>query len=242
MKTVAAFRIGEGTADDTELEGTCTGECVRSKRKRNRVHWGDESHSESSTRLVVDTIGAFLTPSSEMTKREIATRWYLREEYETQGSLASSVAAGIRGSEGDGYVGTVEKVYKSCMGSLGPSDLYVQKLAHWTRVAHSRRGLEKWSVMSIAKHRRHRRKALVRTILDLQRDPGMAKIDARQREEVFRICSERGSQAERRFALIMGHADAVAASNTVRPKCTMFEDTVKRCIQPSTHSRPLHSQ
>lgn len=241
MKTVATFPIGQSTADDSTKD-TGTGECVQSKRKRSHVHWGDESHSESSSRLVVERIGAFLTPSSEMTKREIATRWYLREEYETQGSLASSVAAGIRDSEGDGYVGTVEKVYKSCLGSLGPSDLYVQKLAHWTRVAHSRRGLERWSVMGIDKHRRHRRKTLVRTILDLQREPSMAKIDARQREEVFRICSERGSQAERRFALIMGHADAVAASNTVRPKFTMFEDTAKRCIQPATQSRPLHSQ
>ena len=180
-----------------------------------KVKWSDEvvDLPSSSPSRIDDSIENL---ESATTRDEHSNIWYLPQELLAQGLLARQVAAGILRSEPssdeNSYVGVMERIYNSCLPDCtsGPPKGDLTKLEHWTRVAHSRRGLERWSVPTSGHQRAQTRKALVKDIVQFQRSME-AHFDPDDKAELIRTRSLAWSDASRSYAAIMGHADAVAA-------------------------------
>jgi hypothetical protein len=184
------------------------------KTRNKKVRWRDETEgpSSSSSSLVDDWMAGL---ESSMTKEEHFNTWYPSDELIAQRILARNVAAGVRkcepSSDENSYGGVIERVYNSCLHGIGrgPSKKDVKLLELWTRVAHSRRGLERWSVPKSGEQRSETRKALVQEIVRFQHgiDP---HLDVDEKAEMIRTRSRALSHASRRYATIMGQADAKA--------------------------------
>lgn len=201
-----------------------------SPRSRRRVHFQssdneNNSHIESgSAPLLVEIIGARLTPASEMSDEDVSVRWYLQHEYARQKWLARCIADDISSREPEhgqgGYIGTISRVYHACLGDPHePSSEDLERLHHWTRVAHSRRGLEQWSVSAVSRQRKIRRFALKQTLLHNQKR--LSHLNAETKAEVLRLCSLQFSKAASRFATAMADADALAVDNPKQKEASL---------------------
>lgn len=193
-------------------------ECDTTRVKKLR--WRDETIRPSS-HLVDETMTGHES-TIQMTREEHLNTWYPSHELVAQRQLAFNVAAGIRQGEassgGNSYGGVMERVYNSCLpdSARGPSKDDLRMLEHWTRVAHSRRGLERWSIPASGERRAEARKVLVQEIVRLQQriDP---HLDSDEKAEKIRSRSRSLSRASRRYATIMGLADAKAFA--VQTRC-----------------------
>ena len=173
------------------------------KVKRPKViQWRDEAVdlSSSSASRIDDSMENL---ESATTRDEHCNRWYLPNELLAQSVLAHRVAAAIHSdgpsSDESSYVGVMERIYNSCLPECtsGPSHEVLTKLEHWTRVAHSRRGLERWSVPTSGARRIKTRKALVKDIVQFQRSME-ANCDPNEKAEKIRTRSRAWSYADRK--------------------------------------------
>ena len=195
----------------------------KDKRKKNqksptKLRWRDETVpplSSSSSRRIDDAMESL---EYVMTSEEECNTWYQSHELMAQGLLARHIAAGIRKdepiSDESSYIGVLERVYNSCLleCTSGPSNEDLTRLEHWTRVAHSRRGLERLSIPVAGHQRIQTRKASVKDIVKFQHSVG-PHFDPDQKAEMIRMRSLTWSHVSRRYAAIMGHADAVAVQS-----------------------------
>ena len=168
--------------------------------------------------------GPLLVPSSEMTDIEKQTQWWQPSEYNSQKATAKNIAKAIQKREPcdpkgnpSAYSNVVARVFSACLSTKmkGPTEHDLEKLAHWTRVAHSRRGLERWSIPQVSKIRKECRLAVIDAVLDMQYE-NPDGLDWDELWEVIRMSSERLSKASKLYALAMAFADHQAARDELQ--------------------------
>jgi len=92
-------------------------------------------------------------------------------------------------------------------------------LSNWIQAGSSRRGLEKLIVPVIAKCRLEKRQAAIQAVLNAQkqlahdRSNPQCQHDYQDKETFIRRASEKVTRSAKMYALIMGHADAVAVGH-----------------------------
>ena len=172
---------------------------------RKSVQWIDRDPAQQ----LVQILGPLLVPASEMTSEEIDARWYSPTETRAQKQLARVVAAQILEDEwkiSHGYIDLIRRVYASCVSGTEPSRADMESLIKWTKTAHSRRGLERWTVRVVAIIRHERKMDLVDAILEHQMLTGTCT----QQMDKLQCISMEESRTARAFAHIMGFVDAMA--------------------------------
>lgn len=116
---------------------------------RRRVHFGDEPSESSTEKEKVEILRPLLTPSSEMSILDKRDLWWQPKEFDAFLEDAKILATESRKFDSpndDGcYAEVIRSVYWSCEGSKakGPTRKQLHKLSQWTKVAHTRRGLER---------------------------------------------------------------------------------------------------
>jgi hypothetical protein len=165
--------------------------------KKKAVHWADEGGNKNSE--LVRILGPLLVPASEMTDHEIASLWYTEHEARVQKAMARRVAQHV-GKNAE-YTKVMTNLYASCVTGTEPSKLDFSKLVQWNNKTLSSRGLERYVVDSVTRPRMESKVDLIQAIIEAQ---GADKVEA-----LCRISLEK-SQEARKFAQIMGLADALA--------------------------------
>lgn len=195
-------------------------DCTKFKSER-RVHFEYDDETDSVPHVI---IGPLLVPSSEMTDFEKLTQWWQPSEYNSQKATAKNIAKAIQKREPcdpkgnpSAYSNVVARVFSVCLSSKmkGPTEHDLEKLAHWARVAHSRRGLERWSIPQVSKIRKECRLAVIDAVLDIQYE-NPDGLDWEELMEVIRRSSERLSNASKLYALSMAFADHLAARDELQ--------------------------
>lgn len=139
--------------------------------------------------------------------------WYNRNELETIKYKARRLAAEIHERNSIStlpYMDTISKTYGHCVETGQPTLTDMQGLVTWVSKGHSRRGLERWSIPLVGKHRQWRQANSIRLVLKEQRDMDLS-ISISQRMKRLRRASEVCSSASKSFAEALGKADEEAA-------------------------------
>jgi len=194
---------------------------------------------DAEAEVRVDIV-AVLTPASLMTDFERSSTYWQDNEADVFKNTAKMIAAEIRrrgGEDGGTYGQTLNCAYATCSSHtrnsdypLGRDDLFFY-LAHWCRVGHSRRGLERWNNVTHAYQRNAARQAASQAILqeqDRQKQKGLAN------DELLRRVSETYTRSARMFALAFGQADEAAVF--CPPGSGMKKMTARPSLSMSTSS------
>ena len=139
--------------------------------------------------------------------------WYSKKELETIKYKARRLAAEIHQRNSISslpYMETISKTYGHCVETGRPTLTDMEGLVTWVSKGHSRRGLERWSIPLIGKHRQWRQANSIRLVLKEQRDMDPS-ISISQRLKRLRRVSEVCSSASKSFAAALGIADEEAA-------------------------------
>ena len=209
-QSFGSLQTTEDCSKLTEIDSSMS--LIKMCNRGRTLRWADE---ESNSSLV--SVLCLLVTSTEMDEGEKNRVWYQKEESLCHRNLAKNVAKGIRkqvpSSSPESYTNVVSQVYKGCMTSRGPSEIAVAKLAHWSSVGHSRRGLEKWSVPNISKIRQQARSSTIAAVLEQQQMLQHSTLHSDDRAEILRLLSLQTSEISRRFAYFVAKADEMAVRN-----------------------------
>lgn len=182
-------------------------------------------------------------PSSLMSSEERSQRYWQSHDHrhfrQTAHFIASEIQnlAALQPKKCSSYEVVLTKTYQKCASlheegeecndidhsnfSL-PEDLFCA-LAHWAKAGHSRRGLEKFSVLYLSHTRPVVRQTNIQAVLFTQKflkdkkngcledsDKLVDEMPDIPDDEILRLISQRYSRANRKYAYCMGHADAAA--------------------------------
>ena len=227
--------------------------------RRRRVHFGDEQSESSSTatKEKVEILGPLLTPSSEMSILDKRNLWWQPKEFDAFLEDAKILASESRkfDSENDTgcYAEVIRNVYWSCKDSKakGPTRKQLNKLSQWTKVAHTRRGLERvcvpgrfpylfhseasliratqlltpvcfFVIVEVGVTRSRQKRDVIRGVLRAQRR--LQKNGSQEDKEVLlSMVSKTLTRPARLYAAVMGEADA-HASGVLEKEQTVMEE------------------
>ena len=141
--------------------------------------------------------------------------WWQREDLKSIKSNAKSLSNAIfeqktLASHHFGYKNVVQRTYAQCLHDKNLTAEDKKGLFLWISKGHSRRGLERWSVPSVGRHRQSRRDNMVNGVLATQ--ASLLHLHPGERAPLLREASEQFTLSSKLFAAAMGEADAYAAS------------------------------
>lgn len=205
--------------------------------------FNDGDDDENDSRVSVTIIPPLLIAASDMSDAERRAIWYQPQEYDAQQHTARNIALAIRRREPcdprgnpTTYSNVLARVYTSCLSTRmnGPTKQDMDKLSHWTRVAHSRRGLEKMSLPEISKLRKQCKDKVVQAVLEAQDCLLDNATSYEERADVIRRQCERRSRSASLFAAAMGQADAKAAEGEYSAQRKMRFGQTQQPVDSST--------
>jgi hypothetical protein len=182
----------------------------KSTKRAKKVRWNDTSIDISSifSRFQEDPDSSNGNKIIHQDQRNWNTRNDLVQRKKYIRLLAAEVMKRER-SKKDGFDSLITRVYKSCTAIpeyVISSDDF-NRLVKWMRSFPSHRGIEHLIAPSIGQDRHNNRENAIRTIVQLQMQPGIRP------EELLNILCTRSKQLSHNaceFARIMGHADALS--------------------------------
>ena len=202
-----------------------------------RVHFAVDDSQESAP--TIEILGPLLIPSSEMSildKREI---WWQARELESFLLNAKVTAAESRRRDSTHdqtcYAHVLLSVYKSCkeLKSKGPTNKQRYNLCQWTKVAHTRRGLERVCVREMGASRSRQKQEAIQGILRAQRRLKKGSTQE-EKEYLLSMVSKTLTRPARLYAAVMGEADAVASLVDRDLNVNLWNDYDKSLIADSS--------
>jgi hypothetical protein len=161
------------------------------------------------------------------TEEDKASKWYSRSDLEYMKYKARTLSEEIHQRNSLTfhtlpYKDIISKAYEDCMRVGKPTRRNLQGLFTWISKGHSRRGLERWSVPRVGKHRRWRQARVIHHVLKEQQEVKPME-SVRSRMKRLRETSELYSLAAKNFAEALGKADEVAAKDVFIDDATTRE-------------------
>jgi len=157
-----------------------------------------------------------LTPSSEMTIHDKRDVWWQPQEFDSFLEDAKVLAIESRRLDASddeaSYAQVLLSIFRSCKESnaKGPSRKQRYRLSQWTKVAYTRRGLERICVKEIGVTRSRQKQEVIQGVLRAQ---GRLKKNASPEDKEFLLSAVSRSltRPARLYAAVMGEADANAS-------------------------------
>jgi hypothetical protein len=177
------------------------------KKTKKRVRWNDSPEDDASSRLDLQNQSYLL-----MTTEDIQNKWYRRSELASAKIITHDLATEIRKRERckeNGYDSLLAHVYKSCHEEEpnAISNACFGQLVKWMRKCPSHRGIEHLIVPKIGETMREKRVSLIKSVVLLQTNTSH-RLGSENLSEILSTRSKEMSQFSRKFARIMGQADA----------------------------------
>jgi hypothetical protein len=224
-----------------------------SGRPARRVHfsgWRSSNDSNNHQPILVKQLGPLLKPASDMKRKEKIELWYqdtdVRAFRQEAMRLAYSISIKERYESKEidvcnpmSYSNVHGKIYEAANSGKLPARETMKYLENWHKVAVSRRGLERWSLPTIALDRMSRIDATIKKVLSLQETMDDNIFDAEERTRLLRCASEQMSRPSKRLAQILARADEVAANTDNQMK--ILHNALKRSISEELLQKKLAS-
>lgn len=181
--------------------------------------------NDESSAPTIEMVGPLLVPSSEMSCEEKEAVWWQQHDYDSFCANLRVLAVESRRrdmingkSDPACYSAVIHRAYTACVGydAKGPSRKERSRLAQWTILANTRRGLERGCVRQIGIYRSEQKKEAIQGVLRAQR-----KLRRSQQDKADILCmvSESLTRSARLYAALLGEADAFAALIDVQGRC-----------------------
>mmetsp|Transcript_38591 Transcript_38591/g.54314 ORF Transcript_38591/g.54314 Transcript_38591/m.54314 type:complete len:243 (-) Transcript_38591:304-1032(-) len=180
------------------------------------------SNDSFSSDIRATQLGPLLYPSSGMSKEEKTNLWWQKSEFDNFiGSaqlLAQEALRREKTNDPQGYMHVLMSAYNDCQREEFPKQKTRHYIKQWTKVAYSRRGLEKWCVPDMAETRAVRRTQNFKRVLNAQ--SRATEMSHNEKIGFLRSVSEQGSRADVLFALVLAEGDAYAAEEGINTATT----------------------
>lgn len=186
--------------------------------RTRRVHFfctqEETSDDNDCSEVSVEILGPLLVPSSEMAIDDKRDIWW--QPKESKAFLENARMLGLeswsRDSKDDDtcYAQVLCSVYKSCKEpkAKGPNRKQRDKLSQWTKVAHSRRGIERICCRDMGVIRSQQKHEAIQGVLRAQKK--LKSSSPEDKEHLLSMVSKTLTRPARLFAAVMGEADANA--------------------------------
>lgn len=199
-------------------------------RKRVRFPYDDKGDV-----VKAEILGPLLEPASALSEEEKSEIWWMRSDFETFSSHARLLARETALREKDdkkGYKMVFLGGYLACEREAGPTESQKHYLRQWTKVAFSRRGIERWCIEDLDDLRADRRKKSISAVLDAQDCSG--NMTRESRIEFIKSAYVSRTLGARRFAVLLAEGDQHAVRSRSSP-------IIKRSCSSSTGFSTLSS-
>eukprot|EP00527_Entomoneis_sp_CCMP2396_P009901 CAMPEP_0198138464 /NCGR_PEP_ID=MMETSP1443-20131203/1877_1 /TAXON_ID=186043 /ORGANISM="Entomoneis sp., Strain CCMP2396" /LENGTH=225 /DNA_ID=CAMNT_0043800255 /DNA_START=56 /DNA_END=733 /DNA_ORIENTATION=+ len=202
----------QGAVIDDDYSESSTYDVVESAAKASDHNIGSPSH-----RVHFNLSENASYDNKQIFKEDCAEHWYRRSDFQAFKSSTIISARDVvffdRDFSGgwESYRNVIERVYETCVESdmettQVDEDDY-DSFVRWVSIKKNRIGLERLVVRSLGKDKIARRRGIVATVLDIQRDFLQEKgLSKERQEEILSFACREISRPSRLFAMHLGKA------------------------------------